>query len=184
MIKKFNQIDVTEELLGFPDPNMQYEEHADVGSGSWILVIRTIPVEKKVAPKLYGIYWGMPKDDKYGRQCCLVHTKEDVTLLNHEYTVISEEKLKQYKKELDYRLHKTTDSVIEEMNMALIEQGRALYEEEREVIWALQLDGLTETQACEEYFLSKHTNKENMNIWYYPSPKSLKEIEAMFGSER
>lgn len=41
------------------------------------------------------------------------------------------------------------------MNTELIEKGRALCEEERETIWGEQLDGLTETQACEEYFLIK-----------------------------
>jgi hypothetical protein len=49
---------------------------------------------------------------------------------------------------------------------------------------ALQLDGLTETQACEEYFLSRHTDKDNMNIWYYPTSETLKEIQKIFGFER
>ncbi len=167
-----------------PDYNRMWDENLDVGNGSWVLIIRSIPVDPKAAPKLYGIYWGMPKEDRFGRQCCVVHTTEDVTLLNHEYSVISEEKLELYKQELQYQLHETTNTDIQPMDMKLIEQGRALCEEERDIIRALQLDGLSETQACEEYFLSRHTDRDNAHIWYYPSDEALAYIENIFGERR
>lgn len=160
--------------------NLVYSEEADVENGQWILVIRTIPVDKKVAPKLYGIYWGMPKEDRFGRQCCRVHTTEDVTLLNHEYKVLTEDKFNMYK-EMGYQLHESSDTTMNEMDLKLLEEGRALCEEERDIIRALMLDGLTETQACEEYFLSRHTDRDNANIWYYPNPELLEEIESVFG---
>lgn len=54
-------------------------------------------------------------------------------------------------------------------------------EEEREVIWALQLDGLTETQACEEYFLTKHTDYNNFSICYIPNKEVFAQCVAVFG---
>jgi hypothetical protein len=67
------------------------------------------------------------------------------------------------------------------MNMKLIDDGRNLCEEEREVIWALQLDGLDEEQACEEYFLSRHTDRNNYTICYLPTPQMSAELYLVFG---
>jgi len=54
-----------------------------------------------------------------------------------------------------------------------------LSEEERECIWAFQLDGLTEMQACEEYFLSRHVDYNNANICYLPNRKLQKQLERI-----
>ncbi len=168
---------------GYYDTNMEYKEHCDVQNGSWVLITRTIPVEKKCRPHLYGIYWGMPKQDSFDRQVCIVHTTEDVTLLNHEYTVLDEQKVQVYRKE-GWELHETNAPTAHAINTQLLEKGRALCEEEREVIWALQLDGLTESQACEEYFLCKHTEYNNSNICYLPNQEVYAQIAAVFGEER
>lgn len=56
-----------------------------------------------------------------------------------------------------------------------------LVEEEREIIWALMLEGLTEQQACEEYFLTHHTDYQNTEICYLPTPEILAEAMAVFG---
>jgi hypothetical protein len=168
-----------EEEFGFPDYNRDTYSHANVGSGSWILVTRTIPVEKHLRPTLYGIYWAVPNNDRFGRQSCKVHTHEDVVLLNHEYTVLTEEKVQEYRDE-GWKLHEC-GAVKQELNMELIEKGRNLVEEEREVIWALQLDGLDEEQACEEYFLTKHTSHNNYTICYLPTDEIYQELVATFG---
>lgn len=163
------------------DMNMEYREECDVQNGSWILITRSIWVEEKCRPVLYGIYWGIPYRDSYDRQCCKIHTTEDVVILNHEYTILDEEKVKQHR-EMGWELHEC-GKVANQMNMELIEQGRSLVEEEREVIWALQLDGLTEEQSCEEYFLSKHTDYNNYTICYLPSKDIFNELVCCFGKK-
>lgn len=170
---------VKDNPIGY-DPNMELYKECDVESGAWVIVTKQVPVEERAKPHLFGIYWGVPKQDKYDRQVCMIHTTEDVTLLNHEFTVIDEERLQIYREE-GWELHETKASATHEMNMELIEQGRALCEEERETIWALQLDGLNETQACEEYFLSKHTDYNNFSICYLPREDVFAECVGVFG---
>lgn len=162
------------------DQNMEYNDSCDVKSGSWVLITRQIPVEEHAKPHLFGIYWGVPKEDKFDRQVCVIHTTEDVTLLNHEFTVVDEERLKIYREE-GWELHETKVATTSPLNMELIEKGKALCEEEREVIMALQLDGLTETQACEEYFLTKHTDYNNFNICYIPNKEVYAYCVSVFG---
>ena len=179
MAKKLTKKEIYEKSDLY-DPNMEYKKECDVLSGNWVLIIRTVPVVECARPQLYGIYWGVPTKDPYGRQVCKIRTTDDVTLLNHEFTVISEEKLQLYREE-GWELHETNYKVDTPLNMELIEKGRALCEEEREIIWALQLDGLNECQACEEYFLSKHTDYSNYTICYLPSASILAELELTFG---
>lgn len=162
------------------DVNMEYFKENDVESGAWVLITRQIPVEEKCKPHLFGIYWGIPKQDSYDRQVCVIHTTEDVTLLNHEFTVIDDERLRVYREE-GWELHENNTAVDTGLNTEMIEKGRALCEEEREVIWALQLDGLTETQACEEYFLTKHTDYNNFSICYIPNKEVFAQCVAVFG---
>ena len=87
------------EQSGTYDPNMEYFEECEVNSGAWVLITRQIPVDERCKPHLFGIYWGIPKQDRFDRQVCVVHTTEDVTLLNHEFTVIDDERLKVYREE-------------------------------------------------------------------------------------
>lgn len=170
---------VKDSALGY-DRNMEYQKESDVESGAWVLVTRQVPVVESAKPHLFGIYWGVSKHDKYDRQVCMIHTTEDVTLLNHEFTVIDEERLRIYREE-GWELHETATQAAHEMNMELIERGRALSEEEREVIWALQLDGLNETQACEEYFMSRHAEYNNYSICYLPNKEVFEQCVAVFG---
>ena len=162
------------------DLNMEFSKECDVKNGSWVLITRRIPVEERARPHLYGIYWGIPKQDRFDRQVCIVHTTEDVTLLNHEFTVIDEEKLKMYREE-GWELHETNARTTAPLNTELIEKSRDLTEDEREIIMALQLDGLTESQACEEYFLTKHTDYNNYAICYIPNREVYRELVAIFG---
>lgn len=159
-----------------------YREDRDIGTGSWILVKTKIPVEERVRPMTYGIYWAIPVYDSFGRQKVKVFTPEECCLLNYEYIVLDEEKLEQYKAR-GYHLHETavTKRAIEPMTMKLIEDGKSLCEEEREIIYALMLDGLDETAACEEYFLTKHTDDSNIGICYLPSEEALAELIYCFG---
>lgn len=169
-----------EKQNGYYDPNMEYSEQCYVGSGAWIMVTRTVPVEEFCRPQLYGIYWGVPAEDRFDRQICVIHTQSDVTLLNHEFFVVSDERLQLYREE-GWELHETGASAERGMNMELIERGRELSEDEREMIWALQLDGLNEIQACEEYFLGKHTDYNNFSISYLPRKAVFEECVAIFG---
>ena len=162
------------------DANMEYNKENDVESGAWVLITRQVPVEEKCKPHLFGIYWGIPKQDSYDRQVCVIHTTEDVTLLNHEFTVIDDERLRIYREE-GWELRENNAAADTGLNTEMIERGRALCEEEREVIWALQLDGLTETQACEEYFLTKHTDYNNFSICYILNKEVFAQCVAVFG---
>lgn len=168
------------EKSGLYDTNMEYREETDVKNGAWVLITRQVPVAETCKPHLFGIYWGIPKQDSFDRQVCVIHTTEDVTLLNHEFTVIDEERLQIYKEE-GWELHETAAKAKQGLNMELIEAGRALSEEEREVIMALQLDGLSETQACEEYFLSRHTDYSNSTICFLPRKDVYEMCVAAFG---
>lgn len=165
---------------GHYDENMEYNKDCDVQSGSWVLITRQVPVAEECKPHLFGIYWGIPKQDRFDRQVCVIHTTEDVTLLNHEFTIIDEERLKVYREE-GWELHETRAETEHGMNMELIEKGRSLSEEEREIIWALQLDGLSEEQACEEYFLTRHTEYNNFAICYIPRKDVFEQCVAAFG---
>ena len=96
--------------FGDYDENMEYFKENDVESGAWVLITRQIPVEEKCKPHLFGIYWGIPKQDSYDRQVCVIHTTEDVTLLNHEFTVIDDERLRVYREE-GWELHENNAAV-------------------------------------------------------------------------
>lgn len=168
-------------------PNEYFCEAQDVGSGAWVMVVRTIPVERRYAPKVYGIYWALPHEegghcrDRFGRQAVKVYTPVEVVLLNHEYSVVSDERFEMYRKGIGYELHETGANIEMAMNLEYLEKGRSLCEEEREVIWALQVDGLTEYQACEEYFLSHHTDTSNVGIYYLPPKEVVDELIVAFG---
>lgn len=166
-------------LLGY-DRSQDYMEKSDVGNGAWVLVKCKIPVDEMVRPQIYGIYWAIPHKDKYNRQMCKIYTPQEVCLLNYEYTVISEERLQEYRED-GYYLKDFGIREKEPLNMKLILKGRSLCEEEREIIWSLMLDGLTEQQACEEYYYSHHTDYEHRGCCYLPTPDLLEQIIAVFG---
>ena len=158
----------------------EYREECDVGDGAWVLVKCTIPVHEWERPQVYGIYWAIPAPDEAGRQKVRIYCPHEVCLLNWEYVVISEERLQEYIK-IGYFLNDFSIEKAEPLNLELLTQGRELCEEEREVIWALMLDGLTEQQACEEYFYSHHTDTENKGCCYLPTKEILDELIAVFG---
>lgn len=162
--------------------NSVFKRDKDVGSGAWVLVKCKIPVDETIRPQTYGIYWAIPKDDSYGRQKVAVYTPVEVCLLNHEYTVITDERLKLYIED-GYYLYDCRTQIEERspLTLELIERGRSLCEEEREIIMALMLDGLTEKQACEEYFYTHHTNEEKIGLCYLPTNDLLEEIILAFG---
>ena len=161
------------------DTSTEYRDETDVGNGAWVLITRTIPIATYAQPHVYGIYWGIPHTDSYDRLCCKIFTTETVVLLNHEYVVISEQKLSEYKSE-GWELRENTRATVP-LNIEVIENGRNLCDEERDVIYALMLDGLTEEQACEEYFLCHHTEADNYSICYIPNEKIFEQIIDMFG---
>lgn len=109
------------EKSGIYDPNMEHFEECEVNSGAWVLITRQIPVDERCKPHLFGIYWGVPKQDRFDRQICVIHTTEDVTLLNHEFTVIDDERLKVYREE-GWELHENMASTDTGMNTELIEK--------------------------------------------------------------
>lgn len=172
---KINQYDIR--LSGYCT-SLNHREECNVYSGAWVLVKCSVPVANP--PQVYGIYWATPEKDEYGRQKVKIHTPEEVCLLNYEYTVISDKRLKEYI-EFGYFLKDYEIQHDEPLNIKLIERGRALCEEEREIIHALMLDGLTEQQACEEYYYTHHTDNSNTGRCYLPTPELLEQIIAVFG---
>lgn len=160
--------------------NKRFRKDKDIGGGAWVLVKCKIPVDENIRPQIYGIYWAIPKEDSYGRQKVAVYTPTEVCLLNHEYTVITDDRLKVYIEEgyflKDYKINNLVP-----LNREIIEEGRSLCEEEREIIYALMLDGLTEQQACEEYYFSHHVDNSNIGLAYLPTAEMLKQFIAVFG---
>lgn len=169
------------------------------------MIIKSLPVSDAVAPQLYGIYWAVPfvcegkagtKDklghwsgteiktlvgvDEYGRQCAKIYTPHEVKIFPDEYSILTPERLEEYK-QAGWYLQEVNAKAEQPLNMDIINDGRALVEEEREIIWALMLEGLTEQQACEEYFLTHHTDYQNTNICYLPTKEILAEAMAVFG---
>ncbi len=176
-----------------------------ITSGNWVMIIKNIPVSKYLAPQLYGIYWAVPymregkagiKDklgnwsgteiknlvgvDEYGRQCAKIYTPNEVKIFPDEYSILTPERLEEYK-QAGWYLQEVNANAEQPLNMEIINGGRALVEEEREIIWALMLEGLTEQQACEEYFLTHHTDYQNTDICYLPTSEILAEAMAIFG---
>lgn len=187
------------------DSRERRNESTMITEGKWVIIIKTVPVSERARPQLYGIYWAVPyvrkgkagvKDktgqyigeeikqlvgvDESGRQCATIYTPEEVKIFPDEYTILTPERLEEYK-ELGWYMQEINTKVKQPLNMDIINDGRALVEEEREVIWALMLEGLTEQQACEEYFLTHHTDYQNTNICYLPTQKILAEAMAVFG---
>lgn len=165
--------------VGYPD---DYEPSRDVGEGSWVMVKCTVPVEESVRPKVYGIYWAVPERDPGNRQKVKIWTPDEVCLLNYEYIVVSDEMLEIFK-DGGYSLVELGDTPRSIASLELLEQGRNLCEEEREIIWAYQLDGLTEQQACEEYFFSRHTDESNKGLAYMPNKNALAMMVWYFGED-
>ncbi|MNP04941.1 hypothetical protein D3C76_968800 [compost metagenome] len=180
------------EEQGAYDPS----ENKLVGSGAWVCVFAHVPVNEDVKPIRWAIYWAVPcKDSKnhdgfdpsgrYKVDVIVKHRQHDayetVSMFPHEYVIIPQDHLDRELELGHYLLQQLHYSSGEAMDLKLIEEGRALVEEERELIWALQLDGLTETQACNEYFFSRHVNKENHNIWYMPCEAMINELDSIFG---
>ena len=145
----------------------------------WVLVARNIPVAEDVRPKTLGIYWAKPYKHPYERDTVQIYTSDRVVLLSHEYTELSEERLQQYI-DRGWQIHQI-DNENYPIDLSLIEKGRVLCEEEREIIWALMLDGLTELQACEEYYTQTHTELEKLTYCYLPTPEIIEEYKQYFG---
>lgn len=181
------------------------DEKKLITEGKWVIITKTIPVEEFSRPQLYGIYWAIPftrkgkagiKDkngnyvgeeiktlvgvDEHGRQCAIIYTPKEVKIFPDEYNVLTPERVEEYK-ELGWYLQELNTKVQQPLNMDIINDGRALVEEEREIIWALMLEGLTEQQACEEYFLTHHTDYQNTDICYLPTREILAQALAVFG---
>lgn len=181
------------------------DERTLITEGMWVMIIKSLPVAADAAPQLYGIYWAVPytregkagiKDktgfycgteikhlvgvDEYGRQCATIYTPQEVKIFPDEYSILQPERLEEYK-QAGWYLQEINAKAAQPLNMELINDGRALVEEEREIIWALMLEGLTEQQACEEYFLTHHTDYQNTEICYLPTPEILAEVCAVFG---
>lgn len=178
--KKIKAAEFTCDFPGYD--GTEYRKECDVGNGAWVLVKCRVPVAEAVRPQVYGIYWATPAEDKWGRQKVTIYTPTVVCLLNREYSVVSEERLQEYR-ECGYFLRDYGIEHKDPLTLKMVEQSRALCEDERSIIWALMLDGLTESQACEEYYLSHHTDVENVGRCYLPTAELLAEIVAMFGED-
>ena len=165
-----------------------------VGGGAWVLVTRQIPVSEDIKPRKFGIYWAVPCTDskngdgydqsgRYKVEVAVPNRSnpskfEIVGMFPHEYSVVSDERLEIYKDE-GWGIIPIDLPADHGVDMALVEQGRSLSEEEREIIWALQVDGLDEHQACQEYFYSRHQDGSQA-FYYFPSPEVHEYISEIF----
>lgn len=181
------------------------DEKTLITAGNWVMIIKSLPISAEQAPQLYGIYWAVPftregkagvKDrhafwsgteiktlvgvDEYGRQCAKIYTPHEVKIFPDEYSILTPERLEEYK-QVGWYMQEVNARAQQPFNMEIVNDGRALVEEEREIIWALMLEGLTEQQACEEYFLTHHTDYQNTSICYLPTEEILAEARACFG---
>lgn len=181
------------------------DERTLITAGNWVMIIKSLPVAADARPQIYGIYWAVPYTrvgkvgvksknegyigvetktligvDEYGRQCATIYTPQEVRIFPDEYSILTPERLEEYK-QAGWYLQEISAKAAQPLNMEIVNDGRALVEEEREVIWALMLDGLTEQQACEEYFLTHHTDYQNTSICYLPTTEILAEATAVFG---
>ena len=168
-----------------------------IGDGSWIMVIRSVPVDPIFRPLRYHIYWATPclasKNmdgfDKYGRYKIEIHVlaSDDsgrfdiVGLFPDEYMVVSEKFLNESIELGEYQLQPSFYSADSTFSLPLIEKGKTLVEEERDIIRSLMLDGLTEHQACQEYFLYTHVNDNNVGVLYVPTKEMLLDLQNTFG---
>lgn len=193
---------------GYPgkyDMRSNWSEYHDVGSGAWVYIANSPPVAARAKPLRHYIYWAIPVQsnltveyydsgtrqyirlqgvcvgrDQYFRQAVKVMTTEEVTLFTDEYSIVPEENLEEYRK-IGYEMIPTGIATEETIDTALIEKGRVLCEEERELIWALQLDGLSESAACGEYFHGKYIDVSGRNMFYRPNSDLYKRIVEMYG---
>jgi hypothetical protein len=179
-----------DELSPFYDSRRCYNEQRDVKSGAWVCVNRLVPVAEYARPEIYAIYWAVPVSsqnekrgigwDKYNRQAAKIMTTEEVVIFTDEYFVVSDKDFEMFKQEGWYMVENNR-SIKVPLNIEIINDGRDLCEEEREIIWALQLDGLTEQQACEQYFFTKHIDANNSNVMWMPPKDKQQELLDMFG---
>jgi hypothetical protein len=166
-----------------------------VGSGAWIMVIREVPVSNDFRPSMWGIYWantceesknqdGFDAGGRYKVTILVKHQEqnrfENVSLFPHEYVVVPEDQLKEDTENGYFTMQPIQYNVTEEINMDLIMRGRELTEDERSIIWSFQLEGLSETQACQQYFFSRHSERENKQVWYKPSQELVDELNVMY----
>lgn len=171
------------------------KKEKEVGSGAWIMVIDVPPVSDEFKPVLGGIYWAIPCRDSlnfdgYGadnqyRIETLVRSKTNERVVEYlglfptEYVVVPEEILDEYMEEGAYSIMLNNVSVHEEVDLELIQQGRDLTEDERSIIWALMLDGVSENTACSIYFKGRHTEKDNLNTWYKPCEQQVEDVKLL-----
>lgn len=145
----------------------------------WILITRTLPILESARPAIYGIYQAKPLKHKFYKNAVTMYATEQITVLEHEYSVLSDDRVDEYIK-LGWVAHRI-DNPQEPIDLRLLEKGRCLCEEERAIIWALMLDGLTEYQACEEYYKHTHTDFERMTYCYLPPKEMVEAMTQVFG---
>lgn len=171
-----------------------------VGGGAWVMIFHDLPVSEDLKPQVWGLYWATPcassrSGDGFedgGRYKVDVLVKhrwvnkiQPVSLFPHEYIVITDEAFEALMETNGYTLQRIAENPIENgLNLELIEKGRSLTEDERSIIWSLQVDGLPEGKACEEYFFSRHVEEENNHIWYMASRECVEYMENQFGGFR
>ncbi len=169
----------------------------DVAGGAWVMITRSIPVEQRFKPMKWGVYWATPCTDSRGndgydasgrykaevliRDPNSISDTSQVGIFPHEYLVMSEDLMQGLVHESNgYTLQQIMADPNTGMTLDLIEQGRALTEDERSIIWAFQVDGLLEIHACQEYFLGRHIQTENRLIWYCPTDECIVYMEDNF----
>lgn len=158
----------------------------DVENGTWVLITKYIPVSKECRPVRWGVYWGLPisedgRDARGRTGCRVLHAKESVIVFQDEYIIPTEETLSALKED-GWFVKEIGAASSNPPTLEYIEKSRTLCEEEREIIMALQLDGLSEEQACTEYFGGRYADTANVSICYLPPEGKGEMLTDMFGN--
>lgn len=157
-----------------------------IGRGAWVLVRCKVQVDPDVAPKVYNIYWASPHGtdgyDRFGRYCVEILTQSEkdghselVRVFPDEYDIFSEEKVRQYVNmgyKLNHNIKPITAEGIKSMDLS---------EDDKEIVGAFQLDGLTKEEALAELNGLLYQSVDNKYKYYALPPDQYAEALAVFG---
>lgn len=169
------------------------EAKRDIGSGAWIMIIKETEVSRfsmqpgniyYAIPGLYGSSVGYRADGMY-----LVKVKiadfsgfEEIYLYPYEYMLVSDELFEAAKEEdllelVQYKDDISEPEVIHEKTLTWRDKYKDLPEDERNVLDAYMLDGLSFDQACSAYYTERFIDQKGYSYWYRAKP----ELRYMFG---
>jgi len=161
----------------------------DIGAGSWILIreVPNVSIDVRIepasvyyaVPALYGSSVGYREDGKYLIVIKIQGTAgviHDLYLYTHEYIVCTDEIMDAMKEEdvLETMMY-DTDTSVQQMDEKLVNSYASKYrdlpEDDKNILDAYQIDGLSFDQACSLYFTERYSNLTGSAIWFKAKPQ-------------